>query len=131
MAKITQEELLEIFRELKKLLKPYERGSVKARMDIEGKYDLWSEKAGITIAGRQRDDLAFCTLIVQSGYVGFYYMPVYCEETLKETLHPDLLRTLKGKACFHIKSKEEPVLRQVAEALKKGYELYHENGWIS
>ena len=44
MAKLTQQELLEIFNAMKKVMKPYEKGNIKARIDIEGKHDLWSEK---------------------------------------------------------------------------------------
>lgn len=130
MAKLTQEQLLEVFGALKKLLKPYEKGSVKARFDIEGKYDLWSEQP-VEMAGRKYPATAFATLIVQSGYVGFYFMPVYAHEAMKEQIAPELIKTLKGKACFHIKSTEKELMDQVKSALKTGYDLYKKNGWIS
>ena len=41
MAKLTQDELLEIFDALKKEVKKYEKGNIKSRIDKEGKYDLW------------------------------------------------------------------------------------------
>lgn len=130
MAKLTQEALLDIFGELKKLVKPYEKGSVRARFDIQGKYDLWSEQP-VEIAGRKYPDTAFVALIVQSGYVGFYFMPVYTKEEIKPQLGPELLKTLKGKSCFHIRSIDKTLLLQVKEALKIGYDLYKKNGWIS
>ncbi|NCX96650.1 MAG: hypothetical protein EBX41_09655 [Chitinophagia bacterium] len=77
MAKLNQEQLLGIFNTLKAAMLLHEKGSIKARFNIEGKYDLWSEIPGLTIAGRLRNEVAFCAIIVQSTYVGFYYMPIY------------------------------------------------------
>lgn len=130
MAKLTQEELLDIFDELKKLVKPYEKGSVRSRFDMQGKYDLWSEQP-VEIAGRKYPDTAFVGLIVQSSYVGFYFMPVYTRAEVKPQLGPELLKTLKGKSCFHIRSTDKTVLKQVKDALKIGYDLYKKSGWIS
>ena len=77
MAKLTQQELLDIFNAIKKEMKPYEKGHIKARIDIEGKYDLWSEKPGMQAIGKTRNEMSFVTIILQSSYVGFYYMTIY------------------------------------------------------
>ena len=129
MAKLTQEDLLDIFNTLKTELKKYERGSLKARFDAEGKYDLWSEKELVDPRGKTRKEMAFASLVIQSNYLGFYFMPVYGSEKIKGALHPDLLKLLKGKACFHIKQVSPELLRQVGEALKMGYEGYKKLGW--
>jgi len=129
MARLTQEQLLEIFNTLKKEVKLYEKGHIKARINIEGKYDLWSEKPDMVILGKQRAEMSFVTLILQSSYVGFYYMPIYCCEEIRNKLSPGLLKLLKGKACFHIKVIDENVLQYVKEAMKVGYEGYRKNGW--
>lgn len=130
MAKLTQAELLEIFNAVKKEMKPYEKGEIKARIDIEGKYDLWSEKKGIIALGKPRPEMAFSTVILQSSYVGFYYMPIYCMDSLREKLSPDLLRHLKGKACFHIKTPAPQMMLHIREAMKLGYEGYKKLGWV-
>jgi hypothetical protein len=44
MPKLTQEDLLRIFNAVKKRLTPYGKRTVRGRINIEGKYDLWSEK---------------------------------------------------------------------------------------
>ncbi len=129
MAKLTQEELLDIFHAVKKEVKPYEKGSVKARIDIEGKYDLWSEKA-VEAFGRKYPAMAFASVILQSTYVGFYFMPVYGSEKVKEQIQPDLLKTLKGKACFHIKTTDKELMKQIKAALKVGYDGYKKQGWV-
>lgn len=133
MPKLTQEQLLEIFNALKKEMKPYEKGSIVARFDMEGKYDLWSEfeGKGLEIYGRMRKEVAFAALIIQSGYVGFYFMPVYADDNkIKEQLSPELLKLLKGKACFHIKEVNKNILKYVKDALKVGYAGYKKLGWV-
>ncbi|MBK9330233.1 MAG: DUF1801 domain-containing protein [Sphingobacteriales bacterium] len=124
------DELKEIFDQLKPLLKNYEKGSISARMDFESRYELWSEKE-LEAFGKKRNEMAFAALIIQSSYVGFYFMPVYSEpEKLKKVIHPDLLRILKGKSCFHVKRTDKNLLRHISEALAEGYSLYREKGWV-
>lgn len=124
----SQEELLTIFNRLKKQLKKYE-GQLKPKFDLEGKYDLWSFKQ-VEVAGRKRSEVYFAGLIVQSSYVGFYYMPVYTDTELKNFFSEDLLKLLKGKSCFHIKQLDDNLEKQIAAALQKGYKLYKKRGWI-
>jgi len=129
MAKLTQDELLAIFEAVKKEVKPYEKGTIKARIDIEGKYDLWSEKP-VEAFGRKYPAMAFAAVILQSTYVGFYFMPAYGSEKVKETFTPQLLETLKGKACFHIKTTDKDLMKDIKQALKTGYEAYKKQGWV-
>lgn len=128
MAKLTQEELLSIFGSLKKEMKPYQKGNMKPRIDIEGKYDLWVEKQ-VEVLGKKKDDMYFGGLIIQSNYVGLYLMPVYTNPELKDEIAPELLKTLKGKSCFHIKKDDKELMKQVKDALKIGYEWYKKQGW--
>src|SRR5690349_3142488 len=97
MAKLTREDLLELFETVKKELQQYEKGSVKARgnatQPAEGKYDLWSEKDLIDPLGKPRKEMNFASLVVQSNYLGFYYIPVYCNPKLAEKLAPELMKT--------------------------------------
>lgn len=128
MPKLTTPQLVQIFNAVKPLLKQYEPPLV-ARADIEGRYDLWSEK-NLVIDGRNRKELAFAAIIVQSGYVGFYFVPTYVHEESKATIHPDLLRKLKGKSCFHLQDANPDTLEHIADALAKGFRLYEERGWV-
>lgn len=123
-----QEKLTEIFKRLKKLLKKYEN-PLKPKFDMDSKYDLWSFKT-LEIAGRKRKEVYFAGLIIQSSYVGFYYMPVYTDTDLKDVFKPELLNLLKGKSCFHIKHLDNELENQIAFALEKGYELYKKRGWV-
>ncbi|MBT4538871.1 DUF1801 domain-containing protein [Candidatus Woesearchaeota archaeon] len=123
-----QEELVNIFKKLKKILKKYEN-PLKPKFDLDSKYDLWSFK-DLEIAGRKRKEIYFAGLIIQSNYVGFYFMPIYTNTKLKNVFKPELLSLLKGKSCFHIKSLNEELENQIEDALKKGIQLYKRRKWI-
>ncbi len=123
-----QKELEKIYKKLKQLLKKYE-GKLQPKFDMDSKYDLWSFK-DVEIAGRKRKEVYFAGLIIQSSYVGFYYMPVYTDTKLKNVFEPELLNLLKGKSCFHVKELDDKLEKQIAKALKLGYKLYQERGWV-
>ena len=126
---LTQDELLTIFNALKPLLSVYD-DRFKVTFDLQSRYELWSY-GDFEIAGKKRKEVFFAGLILQSNYVGFYFMPVYADESLKTFFKPELLKCLKGKSCFHIRSTDDLLLQQIAEALEKGFELYKERGWVS
>jgi hypothetical protein len=121
-------ELIKIFKRLKKMLKEYEDG-LKPRFDLDSKYDLWSFK-DVEIAGRKRKQVSFASIIIQSSYVGLYYMPVYTDTDLTEVFEPELLKLLKGKSCFHIRKLDAELERQIKDAIEIGYKLYRKRGWI-
>jgi hypothetical protein len=122
-------DLLEIYNRLKVLLKKYENPLVP-KIDLDSKYDLWSVK-DIIVEGKKKKEVWFAGLIIQSSYVGFYFMPIYADpEKMKEVFSPELLKLLKGKSCFHIKQLDEGLEKQVEDALEKGYALYKERGWV-
>jgi hypothetical protein len=123
-----QDELVKIFNRLKKLLKKYEN-PLTPKFDLDSKYDLWSFK-DLEIDGRKRKEVYFAGLVIQSKYVGFYYMPIYTDSTLKDFFQPELLKLLKGKSCFHVKKLDDNLEKQIAQALDKGYKLYKKRGWV-
>lgn len=123
-----ERDLIIIFKRLKKILKKYEDPLI-AKFDLDSKYDLWSIK-DVVIAGKKKKEVFFTSIIIQSKYVGFYYMPIYTDIQLKKTFNPELLKLLKGKSCFHIKVLDESLEQQIDEALKIGHELYRKRGWI-
>lgn len=123
-----ERDLIIIFKRLKKILKKYEDPLI-AKFDLDSKYDLWSIK-NVVIAGKKKKEVFFTSIIIQSKYVGFYYMPIYTDIQLKKTFNPELLKLLKGKSCFHVKVLDESLEQQIDEALKIGHELYRKKGWI-
>ncbi len=124
----TPSELKAMFKGLRSLLKRYQPPLV-AKMDDAGHFDLWSVK-DVEIAGRKRKEVYFAGAIIQKSFVGFYYMPVYDSPEMKKLFPPELLSLLKGKSCFHIKTLDARLLRQIKSALAAGYKLYKKNGWV-
>ncbi len=122
------ENLPSIFKQLKKILKQYEPPFV-VRGNDDTQYHLWSMK-NVVIAGRKRTETYFAGLIIQSNYVGFYYMPVYASPELKKVFKKELLSMLKGKSCFHIKKLDKALVKQIRDALEIGYKHYKKRGWV-
>ncbi|MEX6686483.1 hypothetical protein QTN47_03205 [Danxiaibacter flavus] len=124
-----QPELVPVFNKLVELLSPYEKGSIIKVGGKEGQISLISKKE-IEVAGRKRPEQYFASALVQKGYVGFYFMPVYSDTDIKEVFKPELLKLLKGKSCFHIKKADEEIYKQIKDALKMGYKIYKDRKWI-
>lgn len=124
-----QPEMVIIFEQIKKLLLPYVKGSLELVGGNGGMLCLVSQKP-VEIQGRKRDELWFAGILVQKGYVGFYYMPVYAQPEMKKVFKPELLKCLKGKSCFHIKKNDPIIMTQIKESLKLGYDMYRERGWL-
>jgi hypothetical protein len=125
-----QPQLIPVFNELVKLMEPFAKGSLEKVGGKDGQVGLISKKP-VEMNGHKVTEVYLAGSLVQKGYVGFYFMPIYTAPELKSELHPELLKCLKGKSCFHIKKMNEEVAEQVKEALQKGYELYKKKGWIS
>jgi len=125
---MTATDLENIFNTLCPLLARYQP-PLASKHDDERYYDLWSFKE-LVIEGRKRKEIFFAGLIIQKDYVGFYFMPVYSDEQVKDFFKPELLSCLKGKSCFHIKKLDAELLRQIDEALQTGYALYQQKGWV-
>jgi hypothetical protein len=105
------------------------RPPLQPKTDTERYYDLWSFK-DLVIEGRKRKEVFFAGTIIQKGYVGFYFMPVYAEPQVKGLFKPELLKLLKGKSCFHVKRLDDELIAQIRQALADGFRLYQERRWI-
>ncbi len=121
-------DLNEIFETLKaELLKYSPPFSLKS--DHGSRLELTSYK-DVVIAGRKKDEIYFAGLIIQSKYVGFYYMVIYVDPGSKKSLGPELAKTLKGKSCFHINYLDKTLLSQIKKLLASGRKYYKEQGWV-
>jgi hypothetical protein len=49
---------------------------------------------------------------------------------LAKRIPAELMKTLKGKTCFHIKTLDATLKRQIADALKLSFDFYQKQGWV-
>jgi hypothetical protein len=92
-------------------------------------YTLISKKPA-EMHGRKLDEVWFASVIEQKAYTGFYFLPIYTHPELKKELGAGLLKLLKGKSCFHLKSLDAALEADIASALKAGYEHYRKNKFV-
>lgn len=123
-----QPTMLLIFNALKKMLSQYVRGNFLVRADGAGNYSIYYNKE-VIIAKRKFPELAFATILIQKGFVGFYFFPIYTNPKLINELPERLLKCLEGKNCFHIKKEDPRLMNEVAEALETGFAYYGSKGW--
>jgi hypothetical protein len=98
--------------------KPITRLTVPVPVSVPGAY------------GGKPVDLEIASLIPQKGFVGFYLMPLYIKPALKSKLSASLLKCLKGKTCFRIKSVDAALLEDVRLAVDAGTQLYRDRSWL-
>jgi hypothetical protein len=79
--------------------------------------------------GGKPTELCMASLVMQKGYVGFYFMPIYMNPVLQRKLSPALMKLLKGKSCFHIKSLDASLLDDIDTALLLGAKSFRDRGW--
>jgi hypothetical protein len=126
-----QDRIYNAIRELLKVyVPPFE---VQEGKNVSGKDSYSLTKHGdFVVDGRKRDEMWFAGVIKQKSYVGFYFMPIYTEpEAMKKVFSERLLKTLKGKSCFYIKTDDAQMLTDIKHALDEGFKLYKTRGWVS
>ena len=124
-----QPEPVVIFDNIKKMMEPYDKKRSLVLHSKPSQAVLVSHKP-IVVDGRKRDELWFVAALVQKGYVGFYYVPMYMREDLKKYFSPALLKCLKGKSCFHIKKNDPVLMAEIKKLIREGYEGYIERGLL-
>jgi hypothetical protein len=123
-----QPELVSIFDRIKNLIKKYEKNNFEQRNEKPGSYSLFCI-APIEIAEKKFDEICFAGLLIQKGYVGFYFFPIYAHPPLAKLLNAGLMRCLKGKTCFYIKNNDDKLMNEIAAALQTGFQFYSKQGW--
>ena len=125
-----QPDLVVIFEAIKQMANPYQnKGALKMHTGTGGQFNLISHKE-VVIAGRKRSEIWFVSALVQKGYVGFYYMPIYMNDPMKKLFSPEFIKCLKGKACFHIKKNDPVIMEEIRKAIRIGYDSYVKRGWV-
>src|SRR3954447_19440096 len=108
----------ETFRELRKILKPYEKKLVLVH-DTDSNYYLDSNYF-------IRPKYRLCFGAVKSGkaYVSFHLVPIYANPALMEGMSPELKKHMQGKSCFNFKKADAKLFKELAAVTKKGFALF-------
>lgn len=122
-------DFVEIFQTVRAGLQPYTANGFTATVNSETNYELWSERH-VSFEGRKEAPMYFTSVKILKGYVGFYLMAIYIEPEMKTAFHPDLLKLLKGKSCFHIKKMDDTLMDQIDAALAVAFTFYKQKGWV-
>jgi hypothetical protein len=122
----------EIYDQLEALLKHYSPPFTicpPGKVGTKRTYGLWSLKE-VEIQGRRYPALYFASVIEQKDYVGFYYMPIYMSPKVKANVAPRLLKMLRGKCCFHLKTVDSELFGDVKALLDLGLEHFTKSVWL-
>ena len=83
--------------------------------------------------GSSREEISWITFCqypdTEGTCVGFYFFPVYIDETLKQKLGLELLQCLRVKPASILKRMTPGCLGQVKQALELCLEYYGSRGW--
>jgi len=114
----------ETFRELRKILKSYEKKLILVH-DTDTNYYLDTHHL---LKGKYR----LCFGAVKSGkaYVSFNLMPIYAHAALMEGMSPELKRHMQGKACFNFKKPDLKLFKELAAVTKKGFALFQDKKFL-
>ena len=78
--------------------------------------------------GKPRDK-SVASIIEQKGYIGFYFSTRNADPALKKKI-PLLIKTLKGKSCFHLTRSDDSMLEEIEIGLQAGIKFYRAKGWL-
>jgi len=112
------EEFKEIFSELKKIFKKYEK-NLTVPVDKDDCYMLigpYSEKL--------KKDLWFGGVQIKKNYVSFHLMPIYMYADLAKGIPEELRKRMQGKSCLNFKKVDKTLFKTLKEFTDKSYKLY-------
>jgi hypothetical protein len=116
----TNNDLPNVFEQLKNILKPYAE-NLTLKTDTPDTYYIdgpYSEK--------WKKQLFFGSAQVKKNYVSFYLMPVYMYPELLQEISPDLKKRMQGKSCFNFKKVESDLFDELAVLTRKSVEKFQQ-----
>ena len=77
------------------------------------------------------DGIYFSSVVPKPKDVRFYFFPLYDHPEIKDGLSDELLKCLKGKTCFHIKSITEDIERDLPLLVSRGIDAFQQDGLLA
>ncbi len=106
------------FKQLKTLLEPFE-AQLKVTTDTDANYCLETDHV---MENKRR--LFFAGLRVRKNYVSYYLMPVYGCPELLEGISPELKKRMQGKSCFHFKTVDDELFKELGKLTNAGFQKF-------
>ncbi|MFN8521578.1 MAG: hypothetical protein U0821_00540 [Chloroflexota bacterium] len=113
-----------VFASLRDLLTPY-GALLDCKADTPGVYHLDTRHIM-----PNRKPLFFGAVQIKKHYVSYHLMPIYTHTRLLDRISPDLQRRRQGKSCFNFKTVDEPLLAELAELTRMGFDTYRRDGFV-
>ena len=121
-------EVLEIRETLKKILESF-LGTLKVRVDKASNFEVNG-----TIDAPQGKKIVqgiyFSSLVPKEKDVRFYFYPAYTHPKEFEYISERLKKFKKGKSCFHVKSLDKELEKEIKEMVSKAIDIYKKEGWL-
>jgi hypothetical protein len=106
------------FERLKTLLEPYE-AQLNVTNDTGTNYCLETDHV---MQNKRR--LFFAGIRVRKSYVSYYLMPVYGCPELLEGISPELKKRMQGKSCFHFKTVDDELFKELGKLTNAGFQKF-------
>ncbi len=102
---------------------------LRIKNDVIENFELSGRKE--VMQGRKMvDGIFFSAVVPKAKDIRLYFFPIYTHADAFSNLSEELRKSLKGKSCFHIKKMSNEMEAEIKEMIKKGVELYKEEGLI-
>lgn len=121
--------LIEIFQTIRAIMQPYAVDGFKNTIDTDSAFHLYTENQ-MDEEELNKNEIYFFGLEIKADFVGLYYRTIYSQDEMKILFSDDLIATLKESGCFHITKLDDLLLEQVSNALKIGFKVYKQKGWV-
>lgn len=72
----------------------------------------------------------FASAVAHNDMVSFHFMPIYYHQKDFVDVAPNLLKNLKGKACFNFRKVEHIDEKELDAMLKKGAQAWKQLGYM-
>jgi hypothetical protein len=105
---------------LRRIMRQYEKGALRARPDKPGDYTL----IGPPTETSQGRVVWFGAVQTRKNYVSYHLMAVYACPDLLASLSPELKKRMQGKACFNFKEVDEKLFKELARLTQRGYRRF-------
>lgn len=81
--------------------------------------------------GKQKvEGYYFASMVKKPKDVRFFFFPIYTHKDDYTEISIELSKQLKGKSCFHLKSVDESIKKELSSFISKGIELYKKDHLI-